>query len=75
MPVISQEQRRHLELAFESSYDIVKLAGLEGSDELSGLRERVIAGELDFDDAVQIVLAKIQPDFTHRNVGTTDPSQ
>ena len=48
-----QHQRRFLELAFESSYAIVKLSGLEGSEELDGLRDQIIAGELSFEEAVQ----------------------
>ena len=60
MPTLSQSERRHLELAFKSSYAIVKLAGLEGNEELHELRERIIAGELCFDDAVLILLKKFQ---------------
>lgn len=60
MLILSQGERRHLELAFESSYAIVKLAGLEGDQELYGLRKRIIAGELCFDEAVQILLKRLQ---------------
>ena len=62
MIMLSQDDRRYLELAFDSSYAIVKLAGLEGNEELSEIRERIIAGELDFDEAVQIVLLRLQSD-------------
>jgi len=55
MKIVGQGERRHIELAFQSSYAIVKLSGLEGSDELTGLRDRIIAGELSFDEAVQLV--------------------
>ncbi|KFC76193.1 hypothetical protein [Massilia sp. LC238] len=57
MQTVSMEERRHLELAFDSSYGIVKLSGLEGGEELAGLREQIIAGELSFDEAVRVVLS------------------
>jgi len=56
MTIVSQDERRHLELAFESSYAIVKLAGLEGDGKLTELRKRIIEGELTYDEAVQTVL-------------------
>lgn len=56
MTRLSQRDRRHLEIAFESANAIVKLAGLQGSEDITGLRERIIEGELTFDEAVQIVL-------------------
>lgn len=56
MTKLSQSERRHLEIAFESSRAIVELAGLQASEELPSLRERIIEGELTFDEAVQIVL-------------------
>lgn len=58
MKKLSQSERRHLELAFESSCAIVKLAGLQDHEEFAGLRKRIIEGELTFDEAVQIVLAR-----------------
>lgn len=58
MTKLSERERRHLELAFESSHAIVKLAGLRESEELSGLCKRVIEGELTFDEALKIVLTR-----------------
>jgi hypothetical protein len=59
MTILCQGEPHHLELAFESSYPIVKLSGLEGNEELIELRKRVIAGELGFDGAVRIVIKTI----------------
>lgn len=56
MTKLSKIKRRHLEIAFESSSAIVKLAGLQEAEELTGLQKRIIEGELTFDEAVQIVL-------------------
>jgi hypothetical protein len=50
------EASRHLEVAFESSTAIVKLSGFELSQRSLGLKERIVAGELTFDEAVQIVI-------------------
>jgi hypothetical protein len=50
------DERRHLELAFESSAAIVNLSGFEQSQRSLEIRSRVVAGELSFDDAVQIIL-------------------
>lgn len=58
MAKLNSTNLRLLELAFESSCAIVKLAGLQESKELTGLREQIIDGELSFDEAVQIVAAK-----------------
>lgn len=56
MTRLSERERRHLELAFESSIAIVKLAGQEDSEDLTDLRERIMEGELTFDEAVRIAL-------------------
>lgn len=58
MVKLNRTNRRLLELAFESSCAILKLAGLQESKEISGLREQIIDGELSFDEAVKIVAAK-----------------
>ena len=50
------EASRHLEVAFESSTAIVKLSGFELSQRSLELKERIVAGELTFDEAVQIVI-------------------
>lgn len=51
-PVIS------LKLAFESSTAILRLAGFEENEESKELKQRIIAGELSIDEAVQIVLER-----------------
>lgn len=58
MTKLSQRERRHLEIAFESSIAIVKLAGAQDSEQLNGLRKLIIEGELTIDDAVQIVIRR-----------------
>lgn len=55
MTRLSHSARRHLEIAFDSSCAIVKLAGLQSSKDLASLRNQIIEGELTFDEAVQIV--------------------
>lgn len=62
MKTVSTCHQHCFELAFKSSYAIVKLSGLEGSEQLLGLRKEVIAGNLSFDEAVQVVLAGAQSD-------------
>lgn len=52
-PVIS------LQLAFESSVAILKLAGFEENEESKELKQRIIAGEISIDAAVQIVLERV----------------
>lgn len=56
MTKLIQRERRHLEIAFESSIAIVKLAGAQDSEELTRLSKLIIEGKLTFDDAVQIVI-------------------
>lgn len=56
MKKLSQYERKHLELAFESSRDILQLAGLQESEQSNYLCKQVIDGELTFAEAVQIVL-------------------
>lgn len=53
---ISQRDRKHLEIAFESSGAIVNLAGLQGSEQYTFLFKQIIDGELTFDEAALIVL-------------------
>jgi hypothetical protein len=55
---LNRTNRRHLEIAFESSCAIVRLAGLKESKEFADLHEQIIAGELSVHEAVQIVVAK-----------------
>jgi hypothetical protein len=47
-----------LELAFESSAAILRLAGFEENEETKELKQRIIAGELSIDEAVQIALER-----------------
>lgn len=56
VPADIKREQRYLELAFESSDAIVRLAGLNESDESKELQQRIISGELGFEEAVQIVL-------------------
>lgn len=58
MPADIKREQRHLELAFESSEAIVRLEGLNDSEESKELQQRIIAGELSFEEAVQIVLRR-----------------
>lgn len=58
MPKLTQRERRHLEIAFESSSAIVKLAGLQEPEEQTGLHKRIIEGELTCAEAVQILLTQ-----------------
>jgi hypothetical protein len=51
-------ERRHLELAFESSVAILKLEGFSDSEESKELQQRVILGELSCEEAVQVVLQR-----------------
>lgn len=48
--------RRHLELAFESSNAILMLEGLNANEESKEMQQRIISGELNFEEAIQIVL-------------------
>lgn len=56
MTELSQRERKHLEIAFESSNAIVKLAGLQESHVFSYLEKQILDGELTFDEAVQNVV-------------------
>lgn len=58
MPTDIKSEQRHLELAFESSDAIVRLEGLNESDESKELQQRIIAGELSIEEAVQLVLRR-----------------
>lgn len=60
MTASTKRERRHLELAFESSTAIVMLEGLESNEESRELQQRIVAGELDFDEAVQVVLQRVR---------------
>lgn len=48
------------ELAFQSANAIGDLAGLPFCAGLKGLQERVIKGELTFNEAVQLVIEEVQ---------------
>lgn len=48
------------ELAFESANAIINLAGLRFCGDLKELQERIIRGELTFDDAVQLVIQQVR---------------
>lgn len=54
-----EDNSRHLELAFESSAAIVALAGFEQSERSIELRQRIAAGELSFDKAVDLILNRL----------------
>lgn len=49
-------ERQLMELAFRSANAIVDLAELSSSVDLKALQERVIRGELTFDEAVQLII-------------------
>jgi hypothetical protein len=49
-------ERQLMELAFRSANAIVDLAELSSCVDLKALQERVIRGELTFDEAVQLVI-------------------
>lgn len=59
MNATTKRERRHLELAFESSTAIVALEGLEQTDHSRDIQQRIISGDLDFDQAVQLTLNRI----------------
>lgn len=63
MTKLTQSELRHLEIAFESSIAIVKLAGARDSEELTGLSKLIIEGKISFDDAVQIVITGCTVEF------------
>lgn len=48
--------RRHLELAFESSNAILMLEGLTANEESKEMQQRIISGEVSFEEAIRIVL-------------------
>lgn len=50
------EDQRHLQLALDSSAAIVRLAGFEKSEQSKELDQRILTGEISFDEAVQVVL-------------------
>lgn len=54
----NKHKRWHLELAFESSDAIIRLEGLKESAEFKELQQQIIAGALNFEEAVQIVLRR-----------------
>lgn len=55
---IEQAQLRD---AFRQGISIVRLEGWEPQADFYALQERVVAGELTFDEAVKIVLSKPYP--------------
>lgn len=56
MTAATTPNRRYLELAFESSNAILMLEGFTANEESKELQERIISGEVSFEEAIQIVL-------------------
>ena len=56
MTAATKRERWHLQLAFESSNAILMLEGLHANEASNELQQRILTGELEFEDAIQIVL-------------------
>lgn len=55
----SPEKQERLRAAFASSNAINDLAGMPFTEEMKAMQERIISGEIDFDQAIQEVIGKI----------------